>query len=138
MVDAVSPMTGEHAFFVQLMLASAAPCSLRGYPTVTFGTGRGKPVPFRVVDGKGPYVTHRQPPRLNLDGAGDRVFVEVAKYRCDVSSSATARLATLQLPGVRRAVVVHFGHITSFDYCSEPASQLVYVSPVLGDERQLF
>jgi hypothetical protein len=136
LVEGVSSMTGEHAFFVQFMLTSTTACHLRGYPTASFMTRSGQAVPFRLVAGNGPYVTHRRPPRLDLIGAGDSFFVEVAKYRCDLRTLKTATKAAFRLPGVNRAIVVHFGHITKFDYCDEPQSQTIYISPAVENESQ--
>lgn len=135
-VDGISPMTGEHAFVVELTYTGAAACSLRGYPSAEFTTVGGAVVPFRTGDGTGPYVTHRPPRWVNLRPGG-AVFMAVAKYRCDLRATSSATVALLRPPGGGDAVTVRFGRLTTFDDCSEGPSRIVYLSPVVSDERQL-
>ena len=137
MIQPVSPETGEHAFILQASYVGARPCSLIGYPTVVFATATGRVLPFRYRNGGGPYVTHRPPGYVNLR-PGDTVFVEVAKYRCDVSGGRAAARASVRLPGASAALSVRLDSVATMDYCAETPSQLVYVSPASGSESQLY
>jgi hypothetical protein len=46
MIERVSPMTGEHAFILQGAYTGSAPCTARGYPTVSFSTADGRVLGF--------------------------------------------------------------------------------------------
>jgi hypothetical protein len=136
-VKPVSPMTGEHAFVVQLAYTGSAPCTLRGYPRITFYGASGTALPFTYRDGSGPYVTHSAPTYVNLRPA-DTAFFEVAKYRCDVSGGQTAVRTTAQVPGERGALYPHIHAVASIDYCDETPSKFVYLSPVEASEAELY
>ena len=136
LVKPVSPMTGEHAFVVQLAYAGTKPCTLRGYPRPTFYSASGSVFPFTYRNGGGQYVTHSSPPYVNLR-PGDAAFFEVAKYRCDLRGQTAIR-ASARIPGGRAPVYPHIQSVASIDYCSEPASLIVYVSPIEPSETQLY
>jgi hypothetical protein len=101
-----------------------------------FATADGRVLPFRHRDGSGPYVSHRPPAYVNLR-PGDTVFVEVAKYRCDVSGGRSAARVSIRLPGARAAISVRLDGVASVDYCAENPSQVVYLSPATASESQL-
>jgi hypothetical protein len=49
----LSPMTGEHGVFYELVNRGRVACPLAGYPHITLYAG-GDPLPFRYVFGGGP------------------------------------------------------------------------------------
>lgn len=138
MVEGISPMTGEHAFFVQVMHIGPRGCSIIGYPKVAFFTAAHQRMGFTYRDSGGQYLTDRRPTSVNL-APGGSFFVAIAKYRCDLRTTATARYAVVRLPGADRALRISLRHSpSSIDSCNEAPSRVVYLSPIVGNEHQLF
>jgi len=96
----VPAQTGEHAIEIEIRNLSPATCSLKGYPTVAFRSGR-RALPFRYRDGGGPYLPGAGP-RLVRVRPGRMVWFIVAKYRCDVGTLASATAIDVRLPGSDR------------------------------------
>src|ERR1700758_5393338 len=65
----LSPMTGEHGVFYELVNHGRLACTLAGYPHITLYAG-GAPLPFRYVFGGGPYVTGRPPATVTVQPGG--------------------------------------------------------------------
>lgn len=110
----VSPATGEHAFTVALTLGGSRPCSVRGYPRVRLFDRAGNVIPFVFVRGKGQYVSSRPPAWVNRR-PGQRIFTEIAKYRCDTSNFQPISTGTITV-GLSR-VRLQVPHRLVFTYC---------------------
>lgn len=119
----VSPATGENAFTVALTLVADGPCSIHGYPRVRLLDQAGRVLPFGFRRGKGQYVSNRHPRWVNLR-PGQRVYAEVAKYRCDTNSYRRARTARIVVAGSRTTLPIPAN--VNMTYCgsSDPGSQL--------------
>lgn len=132
----VSPETGENAFVVRLTLVGSTACSLRGYPAVQLLDRAGRALPFDYTPGVGQYISHAPPTWVNLR-PGQRVYAEIAKYRCDTTSyqrASTARVG-IGLDSVEVAIPAN----SNFTYCGarDPGSQ-VEVSRLVRTESSLF
>jgi len=93
----LSPATGEHGDIYTVKNTGSTPCTLSGYPTVTLTSG-GRPLGFQYVHGGGPYVTRKPPVVVSLRPGATGYFL-LAKYRCDLQSTATATTVRIRLPG---------------------------------------
>jgi hypothetical protein len=91
----LTPQTGEHGVILAVSSTSPTPCTVNGYPTVTFLRGK-TPIPFVYLEGKGQYVTHQAPAPVTV-GAGATAYFLVAKYRCDIGDAEQSDGATVTL-----------------------------------------
>ncbi len=99
----LSPMTGEHGVFYELVNHGRLPCALAGYPDIALYAGR-TALPFRYAHGGGPYVTSAAPAAVTLQ-PGQAAWVLGAQYRCDLGIIRSATTIRLILPGAARAVL---------------------------------
>jgi hypothetical protein len=139
MVEGLSPQTGEHGFFVQLMYAGHHRCSISGYPKVEFIAADGSRLPFHYRNNGGPYLTLRRPTPINLHPV-DSFMIAIAKYRCDIQTQKSAKYVVIRMPGGGTPVRINLQAegVTSIDYCAEAPSEIVYLSPIEGPESHLF
>jgi hypothetical protein len=100
----LSPASGEHGDIYELQNTGGTLCTLSGYPTVTLTSGANA-LRFHYVRGGGSYVTRKPPAVVSLPPGAIGYFL-VAKYRCDVQSSATATAVLVRLPGQRTTHVL--------------------------------
>jgi Protein of unknown function (DUF4232) len=138
----VSPMTGEHAAVFMLRNLGHASCALRGDPKVDLYTAAGHRLAFSYTDGHSMYFTSHRPGRVVL-AAGKAAFFEIAKYRCDLGSSATATVIKVTLPGPARIMLTRtpVSAWFSFDYCKggpRDPGQTIGISPIEPTARALW
>lgn len=62
----LSPMTGEHGVFYELINHGRLACTLAGYPRIRLYAG-GEALPFRYIFGGGPYVTGKPPATVTVN-----------------------------------------------------------------------
>jgi hypothetical protein len=91
----LSAQTGEEGIIIAVRSASTRPCTISGYPAVTFYRGA-QPIPFTYLDGEGQYVTHLKPASAAV-GPGKIAYFLVAKYRCDTGVAEQADSAAVRL-----------------------------------------
>lgn len=118
----VSGATGEHGVILAAIDVSTVPCTVTGYPTITFVDTTGSPIPFTYANGAGEYVTHRGPQAVTI-GDGRVAYFLVAKYRCDTGYTKSATGATVRLPGQGTIYSVPTTWlVNSFSFCTGGAS----------------
>jgi Protein of unknown function (DUF4232) len=109
----ISPETGEHGLILRLTNRADQPCTLIGYPGVTF-YWRHRRLPFKAVWG-GRYGTGGKPRRVLLRPGGHASFL-VAKYRCDVGFVHGATAIRVYAPNTRRQLRMRL-HRSDIAYC---------------------
>jgi Protein of unknown function (DUF4232) len=132
----LSPMTGEHGVFYELINHGRLACALAGYPHIRLYAG-GEALPFRYIFGGGPYVTGKPPATVTVNPGGV-AWILVAKYRCDQGTLRDATTISLTLPGMAGAALAgpvsrDGGGVSTLSYCRGGAAdpgQTVAVSPV--------
>lgn len=131
----LSPMTGEHGVFYELVNHGQLACTLAGYPHIRLYAG-GDALPFRYIFGGGPYVTGRPPAAVTVQPGG-AAWILVAKYRCDLGVLRDATTVSLTVPGMARALTGPVsrdgGGVSALSYCRGGAGdpgQTVAVSPI--------
>ena len=131
----MSPATGENAFTVTLTLVTRA-CSVRGYPRVRLLDQAGMDAPFSFVRGKGQYVSNRPARWVNLR-PGQRIYTEIAKYRCDTTSFQRVKSALIGIRGNRLHVRVPRN--VNLTYCGrhDPGS-VVQLAALRAHEADVF
>ena len=75
-----------------------APCSMIGYPTISFVDAHRRPLAFHYQHNYGFFVTH-SPPRSVLIPAGASAYAAAEKYRCDLGDKTLGRTTQVRLPG---------------------------------------
>jgi Protein of unknown function (DUF4232) len=130
-----SEPTGQHTAPVVLTRVGAQPCTLDGYPTVTFLDARGRGLDFRYSHRGDEVVTSHSPRTVRVGGHGSAFFL-LNKYRCDLHAVGVASRLRVGLPGVRGRLVVPLTYPT-MDYCPADApSRTIAVSPIVAKLRQ--
>lgn len=132
----LSPMTGEHGAFYELINHGRLACTLAGYPHVTL-YANGEALPFRYILGGGPYVTGKPPATVTVNPGG-AAWILVAKYRCDQGTLRDATTISLTMPGTAGAAVAgpvsrDGAGASTLSYCRGGAAdpgQTVAVSPI--------
>jgi len=130
----LSPMTGEHGGFYELVNHGRRACTLAGYPHITLYAD-GDPLPFRYIVGDGPYVTSRPPATVTVQPGGG-AWILVAKYRCDLGDLRAATTIAVTVPDTASALtspVPRDGGVSALSYCRGGAGapgQVVTVSPI--------
>ncbi|HET7142184.1 MAG TPA: DUF4232 domain-containing protein, partial [Candidatus Limnocylindria bacterium] len=97
-VGNVSEPTGQHSLSLTLTNRSTQPCSLFGYPLISFFDAAGKQLPFDFQN-SGDQVVTSKPPQLVVLAPGGAAYVTVNKYRCDAGEQGVAAGLRLGLPG---------------------------------------
>jgi hypothetical protein len=132
----VSPMTGEHGVFFELINHGRLACTLAGYPHIRLYAD-GQALPFRYIFGAGPYVTGKPPATVTVNPGG-AAWILVAKYRCDQGALRDATTISLTMPGVASAALAgpvsrDGAGVSTLSYCRGTAAdpgQTVAVSPI--------
>jgi hypothetical protein len=132
----LSPMTGEHGVFYELINHGRLACTLAGYPHVKFYAD-GEALPFRYIFGTGPYVTGKLPATVTLN-PGSAAWILVAKYRCDQGTLRDATTISLTMPGMGSAALAgpvsrDGAGVSTLSYCRGAATdpgQTVAISPI--------
>jgi len=130
----LSPMTGEHGVFYELVNHGRLACTLAGYPHITLYAD-GDPLPFRYAFGGGPYVTDRPPAAVTVQPGG-AAWILVAKYRCDLGDLRDATTIALTVPGTVIAITGPLPRddgASTLHYCrggADDPGQTVTVSPI--------
>lgn len=132
----LSPMTGEHGVFYELINHGRLACTLAGYPHVRLYAGR-EALPFRYIFGGGPYVTGKPPVTVTMNPGG-AAWILVAKYRCDQGALRDATTISLTMPGMDGAALAgpvsrDGAGVSTLSYCRGSAAdpgQTVAVSPI--------
>lgn len=97
----ISPATGQNPLTLRLTNRARRPCTLHGYPTITFADERGA-IPFPISHEGDQMIAPRRPTRVVVR-AGRSVFVLVDKFRCDRGNVRVARTLRLGLPSGKPA-----------------------------------
>jgi hypothetical protein len=129
----VSEATGQHTLDVSLTNLSASTCVLDGYPVVKLRDAQGRTIVFRYSHIGDQMTTSAKPSAVYVRPAG-KAWLRINKYRCDIASTDiastdSASTVLLELPHGGGTVTMRLTHYPIFDYCQEPASLKVTVSP---------
>lgn len=121
--------TQQLAAFLILTNASTSACSLRGYPSVTLVTAKGRALSFIDHDG-GDEPMLRDPQRTVTLHPGTKARVEIVKSTCTFRPNATASFAQLTLAGSRTREISPLD--TSIELCrdNDPSGNVLYISPI--------
>lgn len=92
----ISPATGQNPLTLRLSNRGMRPCTLFGYPALSFADRRGV-IPFATRRGGDQMVTARRPAEV-LVRPGRSAFVLLNKFRCDEGGLRLARKLRLGFP----------------------------------------
>jgi hypothetical protein len=131
----MSMMTGEHATLYTLTNTGSAKCQIKGFPTLSVYTAKGKVVPFKYAHSS-KYLPLLKPKVVVLKPKASG-YLWVGKYRCDVGVKATATQMHLGIPGhatgAIAASVGQGGPLKGWDYCKggpKDTGNLIAIGPV--------
>jgi hypothetical protein len=129
----VSPQTGQSPWALTITNTGTVPCTLDGYPTVSYLDAQGEVVPFTFRHGDQEVTS--QPPQSVVVIPGHAAYVLTNKYRCDIRQVSFAAVMDLVPPGQTQAL-----HLSSFaPYCGpgDPGS-VIAVSPIEPNLQMAF
>jgi hypothetical protein len=129
----VTEATGQNTVSVVLTNRLSRSCALKGYPTIALLNGHGRKLSFSYNHRGDQMITSKKPAEVRIPAGGSVVFL-FNKYRCDIRRLDVARTLRVALPGSDVVRSLQLQSSTNIDYCREPASLIVAVSPF---ERQL-
>jgi hypothetical protein len=132
----VSEKTGQHTATFALTNTGAR-CSVDGYPTIVLLDAAGRMLAFRYHDGGDQMITSNPPRRVSVPRHGKAYFA-LNKYRCDIRATAVARSVRVTLPGSNGRLSLDLRRSPIIDFCSEPPSRLVSVSPIVAKLASAF
>lgn len=129
----VTEATGQNTVSVVLTNRLSRSCTLEGYPTIALLDGHGRKLSFTYSHHGDQMITSKKPAEVRVPSKGSAIFL-FNKYRCDIRQLDVARTLRVALPGSDVVRAVRLQYSANIDYCREPASLIVAVSPI---ERRL-
>lgn len=130
----VSEATGQHTIDWSLTNLGN-PCVLSGYPAITALDQQGQVLKFTYSHSGDQMTTAATPQPVYLP-TGSSAWIRLNKYRCDVTIQDTTTSIKFALPSGGGTLDLS-GLTRRFDYCAEPQSSTVAVSPFEPVEMML-
>lgn len=136
--ERVSEPTGRITRLFTLTNASGQPCTLDGYPDVTYLDAAGKPLDFQVSRQGGMVITSAKPQPVTL-APGATSYLGTDHYRCDRGRVAEAARVRVVPPGADTALALTLPRSALIAYCGpgDPGSTLE-ISPVVATEQEIY
>lgn len=127
---------GESAILLTLTNRGQKRCEVHGYPKVDLLTKAGRALPFAYTREHNQFMTTR-PPQFVYLLPGERAYVQLVTYSCDVGRGVAATEIRLRPPGTTRWLSVSRRSGAYTGYCSQFApGQSMAVSPVEATARE--
>jgi hypothetical protein len=124
----VSEETGQNTLDVSFTNISPSTCVLDGYPVVKLLDAHGRTLGFGYSHRGDQMTTSARPSPVYLPPKG-QAWARINKYRCDIATTDVASTVVFYPPHHGGSVSMTKSEYPVFDYCQEPASLTVAVSP---------
>jgi hypothetical protein len=121
----VSEQTGQHTVDLWLRNDGVSRCRIGGYPAVGIVGRGGRILPFRIHDG-GDQQIRSAPAHAVLVDPGERAWLQINKYRCDLGDKQRARGIRVTVAGHSTSLMVPAPSDRDLSYCGagDPGSRL--------------
>jgi hypothetical protein len=131
----VAAASGNNPVLYRLANRSRRSCLLEGDPDLRFFDGKGRLMPFQIVDGGDIMITSK-PPKPVVVRPRASAWVEFNKYRCDLGERAQATRAEMRLQKTASARPIHLSYYPSL--CANTSVTSITVSPFEARRNDVF